>query len=209
MPVHSRLFDRLRRVRGGVSLRRVSSGGNCCGALRAGVGVPGSSFICSGFCRRFWGCRWRLHGAACIGQCCFVRLRRSARVGRQRFRRRFWNIRQARAMDVPFLFAWRQSPGVSARCFITRPMRRFCPATASRARQSCARQARTIWERDEYYASRGVWMCASAKGKLTVEAGTRSLRYFPVYAAERLKRVCTQIFPAGRRWLSAGASDGR
>ncbi len=51
-------------------------------------------------------------------------------------------------------------------------------------------------ERDEYYASRGVWMCASAKGKLTVEAGTRSLRYFPVYAAERLKRVCTQIFPA-------------
>lgn len=39
-------------------------------------------------------------------------------------------------------------------------------------------------------------MCASAKGKLTVEAGTRSLRYFPVYAAERLKRVCTQIFPA-------------
>lgn len=51
-------------------------------------------------------------------------------------------------------------------------------------------------ERDEYYASRGVWMCASAKGELTVEAGTRSLRYFPVYAAERLKRVCTQIFPA-------------
>ena len=44
-------------------------------------------------------------------------------------------------------------------------------------------------ERDEYYASRGVWMCASAKGELTVEAGTRSLRYFPVYAAERLKRV--------------------
>ena len=51
-------------------------------------------------------------------------------------------------------------------------------------------------ERDEYYASRGVWMCASAKGELTVEAGTRSLRYFPVYAAERLKRVCTHIFPA-------------
>ena len=50
-------------------------------------------------------------------------------------------------------------------------------------------------ERDEYYASRGVWMCASAKGTLKVVPGTRNLRYLPVYAAERLKRVCLEIFP--------------
>lgn len=51
-------------------------------------------------------------------------------------------------------------------------------------------------ERDEYYASRGVWMRASAKGKVEVGKGTPSVRYLPVYAAKRLKDTCRAIFPA-------------
>ena len=109
VPVHSRLFDWLRRVCGGVSLRCVSSGGNCCGALRAGVGFPEAA----AFAAAAAGASGAVAGACMvrrsIGQCCFARSSRSARGSRQRFRRRFWNIRQARAMDVPFLFAWRQS----------------------------------------------------------------------------------------------------
>ena len=75
----------------------------------------GSNCICSGFLPALLGLSLALAWCGSIGQCCFVRLRRSARGSRQRFRRRFWNIRQARAMDVPFLFAWRpRAPGIRA-----------------------------------------------------------------------------------------------
>ena len=49
-------------------------------------------------------------------------------------------------------------------------------------------------ERDMYYASRGVWMTASAKGKLQVQKGSFSVRYLPALAAERLKTACRAIF---------------
>ena len=38
--------------------------------------------------------------------------------------------------------------------------------------------------RDEYYASRGVWMTASCRGKLTVTRGGFSVRYAPAHAAK-------------------------
>ena len=50
-------------------------------------------------------------------------------------------------------------------------------------------------ERDEYYASRGVWAVLSAKGQLTVTPGTWSLRYLPALAARRLKDACRAVFP--------------
>lgn len=160
------------------------------------VGASGSSCICSRLLPALLGLSLALAWCGVYRAVLLRRLRRSARGSRQRFRRRFWNIRQARAMDVPFLFAWRQSPGVSARCFITRPMRRFCPATASRARQS-ARGKPDNLERDEYYASRGVWMCASAKGELTVEARNALAAVFPSLCRRAAPSgICTQIFPA-------------
>ena len=50
--------------------------------------------------------------------------------------------------------------------------------------------------RDEYYASRGVWLTASCRGALTVRHGGASLRYFPQYAARRLKDAVSAVFPA-------------
>ena len=50
-------------------------------------------------------------------------------------------------------------------------------------------------ERDEYYASRGVWAVLSAKGELKAEKGAPSLRHLPALAAGRLKDACRAIFP--------------
>ena len=50
-------------------------------------------------------------------------------------------------------------------------------------------------ERDEYYASRGVWAVLSVKGQLTVTPGTWSLRHLPALAARRLKDACRAVFP--------------
>ena len=50
--------------------------------------------------------------------------------------------------------------------------------------------------RDEYYASRGVWMTVSCKEALKITPGKESLRYFPEYAARRLKEAIRQVFPA-------------
>ena len=49
--------------------------------------------------------------------------------------------------------------------------------------------------RDEYYASRGVWMRASCRGKLQIEAGKFSLWQLPVRAAKTLKDACRSAFP--------------
>ena len=51
-------------------------------------------------------------------------------------------------------------------------------------------------ERDEYYASRGVWAALSAKGQITITPGKVSLRHLPALAAGRLKAACKRIFPA-------------
>ena len=50
--------------------------------------------------------------------------------------------------------------------------------------------------RDEYYASRGVWMTASCRENFKITPGKASIRYFPEYAAKRLKEAIRQIFPA-------------
>ena len=50
--------------------------------------------------------------------------------------------------------------------------------------------------RDEYYASRGVWMAASCREGLKITPGKTSIRYFPEYAAKRLKDAIKQVFPA-------------
>ena len=49
--------------------------------------------------------------------------------------------------------------------------------------------------RDEYYASRGVWMTVSCRGKLTVEKGDFALWQLPVRAAQRLKTAIGEAFP--------------
>lgn len=51
--------------------------------------------------------------------------------------------------------------------------------------------------RDEYYASRGVWLTASCRENLKITQGKPSLRYFPEYAAKRLKDAVKAVFPAG------------
>ena len=48
---------------------------------------------------------------------------------------------------------------------------------------------------DEYYVSRGVWMRASCRGQLHVEAGKASLWQLPVRAAKTLKAACRSAFP--------------
>lgn len=47
-----------------------------------------------------------------------------------------------------------------------------------------------------YYASHGIWAVVSAKDALKITPCRRSVRFFPVYAAKRLKEVCRSIFPA-------------
>lgn len=49
--------------------------------------------------------------------------------------------------------------------------------------------------RDEYYASRGVWLRASARGTLSVQKGKPALRHLPVLAARRMQGVCAACFP--------------
>lgn len=50
--------------------------------------------------------------------------------------------------------------------------------------------------RDEYYASRGVWLRASCRGALRVIKGTPGLRQLPVLAARRMQSACAACFPS-------------
>ena len=50
-------------------------------------------------------------------------------------------------------------------------------------------------ERDEYYASRGVWAVLSAKGQMTVAKEKTSFCHLPALAARRLKDACRAVFP--------------
>ena len=50
-------------------------------------------------------------------------------------------------------------------------------------------------ERDEYYASRGVWAVLSAKGQMTVAKEKPSFCHLPALAARRLKDACRAVFP--------------
>lgn len=64
-------------------------------------------------------------------------------------------------------------------------------------------------ERDEYYASRGVWAVLSVKGQLTVTPGTWSLRHLPALGGKAAQGRVPGGFPGGRFGLFDRASDGR